>query len=127
MTRTLRLKLFYPALIILIAAAVIGIVSALPSDDRVTALLAIAVLAFLPGRIHASVYRDFYRGRRMLGADRPRKALHHFRAFLANLDRRPWKKKLIWLSWSFYTVDAAAMAWNGAVKGTQLEEGFPLP
>lgn len=49
---------------------------------------------------------------RLLDGSRPGEALICFERFLVMLRAEPWRKHLLWLAFSVYTLDAEAMALN---------------
>jgi tetratricopeptide (TPR) repeat protein len=74
-----------------------------------TAVVVAVCLLLVPGRVQGHYWREFFRGRRLLDEDRPQDAIEHFRHFLADLERRPWLRNLMWLSWAFYTPSIEVM------------------
>lgn len=76
------------------------------------ALLIVIVVASIPGRLQGFFYRDLFSGRRLLEGGRPADALVCFDRFLATLRAAPWRKHLLWLAFSVYTIDAEAMTLN---------------
>jgi len=120
MTRTWRNKLLYLLVVMLLAGGSMYLLAVTRQPVSVWVLLALAFL--LPGRIQGYFWRDFFRGRRLLGTSDFPKAEEHFESFLAQIARKPWLKRLIWLSWGMYTRDTEAMTLNnlGACK---LESG----
>ncbi len=75
-------------------------------------ILMIVLVMIIPGRIQGAIYRDFFRGRRLLDQGRPEDALRAFESFLVIINDKPWMNTLIWLSWSFYTPSIRAMTLN---------------
>ena len=76
---------------------------------RPVTLVLVAMILLVPGRIQGYYWRDFFRGRRLLGQGEAKEAISYFARFLDQLAARPWLKKLIWLSWGMYTRDIEAM------------------
>ncbi len=108
MTRVTYYKLGYLTALILLGGAVAVLVRLLGGGS----LLIIAVLLLVPGRVQGICFRDFFTGRRLLDSGEPSAALHHFEDFLQLTRREPWRKKLLWLTWSVYTPDLEAMTLN---------------
>lgn len=112
MNRTLKLKLLYVAAFLTLGSLSLWIIMTLfPGRELVGAML-VGLVLLVPGRIQGFVYRDLFRGRRLYCAGRPKEAAGYFQTFIAELRRKPWKKRFIWFSWTFYTTDVEAMAWN---------------
>jgi len=42
----------------------------------------------------------------------PESALGHFNSFLTTIRAQPWRKPMLWLSWSIYTPNVEAMTQN---------------
>ncbi len=112
MNRTLCLKLLWLAALLVAATGSILLVTSWPSERRALAGALVALAWLTPGRVQGLAYRELFRGRRLLDAEEPARAIEHLERFLADIRSRPWTKGLLWLSWSVYTVDAEAMAWN---------------
>src|SRR5262245_6475099 len=81
-------------------------------------MLVVAAVLLIPGRVQGRFYRDLFQGRRLLDAGYHREAVAYLERFIALVRVQPWRKRLLWLSWSVYTPDAEAMALNnlGAAK-----------
>lgn len=115
MSRTTRRKLAY--LLVLVGAVACTLWSLRASDASPAAMLLVAVLLLLPGRIQGHYYRAFFRGRRLMGAGRYAEAIPHFEQFLATIRARPRLKRLVWLSWGMYTRDIEVMTLNNLGAG----------
>lgn len=143
MSRTARYKIGYVVAIGVIATLAFLLMSAVDADPLVAALL-VALFLFIPGRVQGILYRELFRGRRLLAQHREVEAIGHFHRYLADVRARPWLKRMIWLSWSIYTPDVEAMALNniGAAhlrlghldeaesalrRALALDEKYPLP
>lgn len=142
MTRTMLYRLQYVVVFVFLAAGVVAVAQATHWDRRV--LLALVVVLLVPGRLLGVLWRDLYRGRRLLGEGRFQESLRHSRQFLALLERQPWRRGLWWLAWAFYTRDPKAMAlnnvgaalielgdWDAAEEplrqAAELDAEYPLP
>jgi tetratricopeptide (TPR) repeat protein len=93
----------------LLAVAAFSILRA--SGSLHAAVIAV-VLLLLPGRLQGLFYRPLFRGQRALARNSPAEALTYFRQFLESIERQPWRKWALWLSWSIYTPSATAMGLN---------------
>ncbi len=122
MTRGDRSKLLYVVVLVALiwAAVAIGWLF----DFRPVPLLVVGLLLFIPGRLPTLMWREFYEGRRALGAGDYGTAEARFRAFVDKVRERPWLKRLLYLKWSFYTWDVEAMALN-SLGSTFIEQGAP--
>jgi hypothetical protein len=80
--------------------------------------------SFIPDVCRGILYREFFRGRRLLGEHREPEAIDHLQRFLADVRARPWLKPMIWLSWSIYTPDIEAMTLNN-IAAANLGAGTP--
>jgi tetratricopeptide (TPR) repeat protein len=142
-SRTLLLKLLYLAGLIVLGGLVLLVAMPMLGARAWHGVILLAVLLLLPGRIQGVFYRNLFRARRLLDADQPREALGHLHLFLAQLERQPWRKRLIWLA-PIYTTSAEAMAWNNVgcaqlgggswkdaeeafAKALALDSKYPLP
>ena len=112
MTRTHRLKILYVVVLLALLALALLLGAALYPSLGLPALFAVGLLLFVPGRIQGVFFRDFFRGRRLLGSGQPAQALVPFRRFREQVQRNPWQKRLLWLAWGFYSTDIEAMTWN---------------
>jgi len=112
MNRTHRLKILYVVVLLALLAVALLLASRFSPGLGPPAIIAVGLLFFLPGRIQGLFFRDFFRGRRLLGSGLPAEALVPFRLFLEQIERKPWQKRLVWLAWGFYSTDIEAMTWN---------------
>lgn len=110
MTRTRRRKILYVGSLLALGIAVYGSLYWLRAPPWAWALS--IVLLLVPGRIAGLYYRDFFTGRRLMGARRYADALACFERFLTQVRARPGLKRLIWLHAGIYTRDIEAMALN---------------
>lgn len=110
MNRVARYRAGYVAVLVCGASAVLGLLWLL--DWNPVAVVVLVVVLLVPGRIQGFLFRDLFRGRRELDAGHPSLALRHLAQFLTTLERQPWRRHALWLSWSVYTPSAAAMALN---------------
>jgi len=110
MSRTARYKLAYVAVLAILALAAVAAIMALGGGK--IAVITVALLLFVPGRIQGFYYRDLFTGRRLLDAGEPEKAIPFIEQFLESIKRNPQRGKLLWLSWSNYTPSVVAMAIN---------------
>ncbi len=82
------------------------------TDRNPLVLLASGLVLLIPGRVSGFFWREFFRGRKLLTLGRHLDAERHFMRFLNVIRREPWRKKLIVLSWGFYTRDIEVMTLN---------------
>ena len=144
MTRTLLLKVLYAALALALGGLSLLLVTTVFRGHETFGAVLVGVLLLVPGRIQGFFLRNLFRGRRLLDDGQPKQALDHLQAFLAELARSPWQKRLIWLSWAIYTPDVEAMAWNNVgaahsqlgswneaeeafLKALAVDRRYPLP
>lgn len=95
---------------LIVAAVYVGIVYI--TDFSLIAALVAAALLLLPSRIQSHRWRDFYRGRRLLGRGEWDAAAAHFARFLGQVRRDPTRKRVISMQWGAHTLDIEAMALN---------------
>ena len=120
MSRTTRYKLQY--LVALAVALALAGIAVWALRGRPLALLGLAVLLVIPGRVSGFLWRDLYRGRRLCDAGRFEASLTASRRFISLLTERPRLRRLWWLTWAIYTRDSKAMAYNN-VGAAQLNLG----
>jgi hypothetical protein len=118
--RTTRYKVGYVVALGVVCA--ISTVAVYSMDGGVAAIVAVAGVLFVPGRIQGLFCRELFRGRRLLDAGRPAEAAVYFERFLGTVRREPWRKRLVWISWPVYTPNVEAMALNN-LGAAQLELG----
>ncbi|AFY77635.1 tetratricopeptide repeat protein [Pleurocapsa sp. PCC 7327] len=106
-SRTTRLKWLYFSIIVVAIGAIVYFFRQQPS-----LLLATSLLLLVPGRIQGHLWRDFFRGRRLLQRRQCDRALAYFYNFLKRLKEKPILKRAIWLSWAVYSRDIEAMTHN---------------
>lgn len=110
MSRPTRYKIGYLLALIVVSAIAVFVMSNLRGSTA--ALFAVVAVLVIPGRVQGVFYRDLFRGRRLLSGGHAAEAEAHFERFLALVRESPWRKWLIWLSWSVYTPDVEAMTLN---------------
>lgn len=142
MTRPTRLKILYGVAVILMIAIALAILKAVNFSP--TAVILLALLFLIPGRINGHFWRDFYTGRKMMDSGWNADAIKEFEKFLTSLRENPALKHLIWFVWGFYTRDVEAMTQNniGAVliregnlnqaeerlvRAIQIDDQYPIP
>ena len=116
MTRTLKYKLLYAAVVAAGLALVAMTFVAL--DLAPTSLLVAAVLLLVPGRVGAYFLRDLFLSRRNVAAGRYEDGVAAAERFLQALNAQPWRQHFIYCFFGFYTWNTRAMALNnlGAAK-----------
>lgn len=110
MTRTRRYKVGYLAALAMVGVAACFAIVVL--GGGMTAVVIVAVLLLVPGRLNGIFYRDLFRGRRLLDVGQSEASIPYTSRFLDQIRRHPGRKRLLWLAWSVYTPDAEAMALN---------------
>jgi tetratricopeptide (TPR) repeat protein len=123
MTRLARYRVGWGLVLLILSALALVVLRAFAF--RPVAVLGLALLALIPGRLLGHFWRPIFRGRRALDSGQPEAAVGHFNAFLAALEARPWLQHLVWLEWPGYSSNPVAMAWTnlGAahLQGLRLE------
>ncbi len=120
MSRTATRKVLYLALLVGVAAIALVVLNAL--HYRLGAVLAVALVLLLPGRVQGHYWRQFFRARDLVVQRRYREAEALFDQFLARVQREPWLKRLIWMNYGVYTRDVEAITLNN-LGVCALEEG----
>ena len=110
MTRVARYRISYLAVLALVTCGTYFAIRS-TGNDRIAFAVAI-VLLLIPGRLQGLLLRPLFRGQRQLAQGRPKSAVREFEAYLAMLERQPWRKWALWLGWSLYTPSARAMGLN---------------
>ena len=104
------------------AAIAVAILILVAYSQSPWTLAVIVAACLVPGRVQGFYYRDLFSGRRLLDGGRPGEALACFERFLATLRAAPWRKHLLWLQFSVYTIDAEAMTLNN-IGAAQIDLG----
>jgi hypothetical protein len=110
MTRVTRYRIAYLGLLALLSCAAFFAIRA-AGGGPVAVGIAIIVL-LLPGRVQAVLLRPLFRGQRDLARGNAERAAREFEAFIAMLERQPWRARALWLGWSLYNPSAKAMGFN---------------
>jgi tetratricopeptide (TPR) repeat protein len=110
MSRVTRYKIGYVVALVALGILSIAVIGGL--GGSVGAILAVGVVLLVPGRLQGVFYRDLFRGRRLLDTGHAAEAIPHLERFLQTVRAEPWRKRLLWLSWSVYTPNVEAMALN---------------
>jgi len=142
MSRTAIYKGIYFGLIAGLVAIVLWVVVRFRVAAPGLFLLALALL--IPGRIVGFYWRDLVQGLRLLKAGKFAQSKVRSESCLAQLQARPWIRRLIWLSWSSYSRNPEVLALNnlGAAetrlgefdsarghleRAIELDDGCPMP
>jgi tetratricopeptide (TPR) repeat protein len=120
MSRTARFKLGYIVAFMSLGALAVSAVVAL--GGGIVPMLVVAAILLVPSRLLGVVYRDLFRGRRLLDQRQAERSIQYTQRFLDHIRRHPTRKRLLWLAWSVYTPDAEAMALNN-LGAAHLESG----
>lgn len=119
MSRTARHKILY---FTTMGVAVLAAVGFAYWMRFAPAILLVVPVLLLPGRVLGYFWRDLLRGRRLLDAHAFERSKQHSEKFLAQVQARPWLKRLIWLASGTYSGDPQAMAFNN-LGAAELELG----
>jgi tetratricopeptide (TPR) repeat protein len=120
MTRADKSRLLY--VLGLLLAGGIGLAGGWYFSFRPSAMIVIALLLFIPGRVPALLWREFYAGKRALQLGDHERARASFIAFVEKVRARPWLKRLMYVKWGIHTRDIEAMALNN-LGATFAEKG----
>ena len=123
MTRADKSRLHY--VLVLFVLVSIAIAVGWFFSFRPPALIAMALVLLIPGRLPALFWKDFYRGQQQMQAGEAGRAAASFEAFLAKVRARPWLKKLMYFKWGIHTWDIEAMTLND-LGTTFVERGDPV-
>jgi len=110
LSRVTKYKFWYVVALLALGSALVSY--SILAHPKGGAVLVLILVLLIPGRVQGLLFRDLFRGRRALDRGEPKLALSHLKEFLATVRAQPWRKPLLWLSWSFYTPSVEAMALN---------------
>ncbi|MEO3428811.1 hypothetical protein AAFN88_08145 [Pelagibius sp. CAU 1746] len=122
MTRAASYLLLVAAVLAVTLAAVHFYLQANPGNYNV--VFFVALLFFIPGRISSTFLKDLYLSRRQLNSERYAEAIEAGERFLATVKSQPWRRKLIYLTWSLYTWNVEAMARNNIGAASMMMGNF---
>lgn len=91
------------------SSVLIPVLYFVPLQYKPIVLFILALFFMIPGRISQYYYQKLYKGIRLFGRDDFQNSILLFQEFQKEITRNPWKKKLLWMTWSIYTVDVEAM------------------
>ena len=112
MTRTSRLKLLYVLALVVLGVLAGAIIFWVLPEHRVLAIIVLALLLFIPGRVQGTLFREHFRGRRLADLGKFEESIRASEAFLATISKEPWRKKAVWLGGVIYSPDIEAMTRN---------------
>jgi tetratricopeptide (TPR) repeat protein len=118
MNRTRRYQLLYLLALLGLAALALGVYL----WTGVTGLVAFAVLLLVPGRIGGHYLRSLFLGRKLFDRRQFNQSIDASNAFLADLQRQPWRRHFIYFQYAFYSWDVEAMARNN-IGAARMELG----
>ena len=110
MSRATRYLMMIAAVTVVAVVGVFFYLSRYPGSYD--AVLVVALLFFVPGRISSAFLKDLYRCRRHVDREEYEAAIECGERFLATLRKQPWRARLIYLTWSLYTWNVEAMTRN---------------
>lgn len=122
MTRAASYLLLVAAVLTVTLAAVHFYLQAYPGNYNVVFL--VALLLLIPGRISSAFLKDLYLSRRLLNSERYAEAIEAGERFLETVKSQPWRRKLIYLTWSLYTWNVEAMARNNIGAASMMVGNF---
>lgn len=117
MARTLKLKILYGVLLIVIARVVLATVR---TNEKL--LFPLIICLIIPGRVVGYLWKDLITGRRLMDRKQFSAAFPKLETFIRKVEKSPWIDHLSWISPSFYTVSGKAMAHNN-IGCCHLEQG----
>jgi tetratricopeptide (TPR) repeat protein len=113
MTRTVKYGIQFTLMFIFglvgLIAIGIGLAYLLPQSTGLLLVLG-GISLFLPGRLLAHYWKDYFEGQKLQVRRKHLDALVHFERFLRLLRERPALKKFIWLTEWIYTRNAEVLA-----------------
>lgn len=108
MSRTRRYLLLYLLAVLVLTALVL----ASYARAGMAGFLVVGVALLVPGRVGSYYLRDLFRSRMLVDQGRFQAAIEAGNAFLADLQRQPWRRHLVYCHYGVYTWDVEAMARN---------------
>lgn len=118
MSRTRRYQLLYVLAVLVLTALVVAIYA----WTGTAGFVAVGLMLLIPGRVGGYYLRDLFRSRVLVGQTRFREAIEAGNAFLADLQREPWRRHLIYCQYGIYTWNVEAMARNN-IGAARMELG----
>jgi tetratricopeptide (TPR) repeat protein len=118
MRRTRRYQLLYAFAVLVLTALVV----ASYAWAGLAGFVAAGVVLLIPGRLGATYLRDLFRSRALVDRRRFQEGIEAGNAFLATLQRQPWRRHLVYCHYSIYTWDVEAMARNN-IGAARMELG----
>ena len=118
MSRTRRYQLFY----VLAVLALTALVVAVYASAGMAGFVAVGLLLLVPGRVGGYYLGDLFRSRVLVDQRRFHEAIEAGHAFLADLQREPWRRHLIYCHYGIYTWNVEAMARNN-IGAARMELG----
>ena len=128
MTRLTRYR--FGAVVVVATLLTTAIVVLRNTPDTGLGLLIVGLLFFVPGRVQGILWRDFFRGSRLLRLNRNAEAVPYLESFIERLRRHPALARAMWLQWPGYTPKAMAMALNNLavayLNAGEVEKAMPI-
>jgi tetratricopeptide (TPR) repeat protein len=118
MSRTRRYQLFYGLAVLALTALVLAVYA----SAGMAGFVAVGLLLLVPGRVGGYYLGDLFRSRVLVGQRRFYEAIGAGNAFLADLQREPWRRHLIYCHYGIYTWNVEAMARNN-IGAARMELG----
>ena len=112
----------YPLVYALAAAGLTALVVLSYMAAGMTGFFVCGLLLLVPGRLGAYFLRDLFLSRILVDRKQYREAIAAGTAFLAALERQPWRRYLVYCHYNAYTWDPEAMARNN-IAAAHLELG----
>lgn len=128
MTRLTRYRIGIAVLAATFVAA--GVLAIRGIGDLRLGVVIVGLLYLVPGRVQGILWRDFFRGSRLLRLQRNAEAVLYLERFIERLGRHPALAYAIWLQWPGYTPSALAMGLNNLavayLNAGETEKAIPL-
>ncbi len=142
MNRTQRYKILYLAILVVAVAAAVSVI--IYAELGTPAIVALAIVLLVPGRVGGYFLKDLFRGRHHLTKGEYEEAIATSKRFLDVVDRQPWRQNFMSCFFGLYTWSTRAMALNniGAanmelgrldeaethlLQALELDDAYPLP
>ena len=107
MNRTTKYKLKHAAVIVAVAAFLLGFVYV--TKGSFWMFLGIVAIILFPGRLQAYLWKDYFKGQQFQRRRNHLEAIVHYQRFQKLLKERPERKELIWMTAGIYTRDVEVM------------------
>jgi tetratricopeptide (TPR) repeat protein len=128
MSRLTKYRIGVAVLVVMYVAA--GVLAIRSIGNLWLGLVIVGLLFVVPGRVQGVLWRDFFRGSRLLRLNRNAEAVPYLEGFIERLEHRPALAHAMWLQWPGYTPSAMAMGLNNLavayLDAGETEKAIPL-